>query len=85
MAQPSTTVNNFRQEVTAFMTSWERLRAQIILYNSLGGQAYIDSYLKDAGIDITTGDYATAIAACEKILSVLEDQFFQDSLNKMRI
>jgi hypothetical protein len=85
MAQPSTFVNNFRGEVTGFMTSWERLRSQMILYNSLGGQPFVDTYLKDAGIDVSTDDFVTAIAAAEKILQVLEDQFFQDSLNKMRI
>lgn len=86
MAQPSTFVNQVRNDVSDFMETWEKLKADYTEYNSQGGQTFVEGYLEPPGTtDITTAQFVTGMASIEAVRGLLEAQFHQDSINKLRI
>lgn len=88
MAQPSTFVNQVRGDVNAFMEAWEKLKSDYTEYVSQGGEPFVDAYLEVDNVpvtDITTAEFTSGMSSIVALQDLLEAQFHQTNLNKLRI
>lgn len=88
MAQPSTYVNQVRHDVNAFMQAWEDLKADYTEYVSQGGEAFVDGYLEVDNVpvtDISTAEFVSGMTSIIALQELLETEFHQNNLNKLRI
>lgn len=86
MAQPSTFVNQVRNDVNIFMAAWENLKSDYTEYVSQGGQTFVEGYLEPEGTtDITTAQFVSGMTSIIALQDLLEAQFQQGNLNKLRI
>lgn len=87
MAQPSTFVNQVRNDVVSFMEAWEKLKSDYTEYVSQGGEAFVDAYLEVDNVpvtDISTAQFVSGMTSVIALQDLLEAQFHQTNLNKLR-
>lgn len=88
MAQPSTFVNQVRNDAVFFMEAWEKLKSDYTEYVSQGGETFVDAYLEIDNVpvtDISTAQFVSGMTTVIALQDLLETQFHQNNLNKLRI
>ena len=88
MAQPSTEVQRFRQQVTALANDLATVGHQAQVISDLGGQDFVAAYLMDAAgeptTDITLTEFITAYGALAQLLGSVTPEA-RAAIGKLRI